>query len=94
MNWNIITDEMRNDCCANNEKFPRLNELVLLNVGDKGIILGYLLADKIGEHGWEYSWYDNWDNNKIASIEDPKVKAWRYTDISPDTIWRRYINGI
>jgi len=74
--WNLITDEMRNNPCEPGKFFPCLNELVLLNVGNGGMILGYLKVDGLDEHGYKYSWYNSLNDNRVASIEDPKIKAW------------------
>lgn len=86
--WNLITDEMRNNPCEHGDKFPCLNELVLLNVGNDGIVLGYLKADEFSVHGCTYSWYEDWNDIKFASIDDPKVKAWVHVGVVADAIWR------
>lgn len=93
LNWNLITDEMRNNPCEPGEFFPCLNELVLLNVGNGGMILGYLKVDGVDEHGYKYSWYEDWNDTKFASIDDPKVKAWVHVAVVADAIWRSR-NGI
>lgn len=91
--WNIITDEIRNNPCEPGEFFPCLNELVLLNVGNGGMILGYLKVDKLDECGNEYSWYDCYDDSKVASTHDLNVKAWLHVTVVDDAMWRRR-NGI
>lgn len=86
--WNHITEEMRKNPCNPGEFFPCLNEVVLLNVGSNGMILGYLKADKLDECGYEYSWYDGWNDSKVGSTHDPKVKAWVHVAVVADAIWR------
>lgn len=91
--WNHITEEMRKNPCNPGEFFPCLNEVVLLDVGNDGIVLGYLKADKLDECGYEYSWYDCHDDSKVASTHDSNVKAWLHVTVVADAIWRSR-NGI
>lgn len=92
-NWNLITDEMRNNPCEPGEFFPCLNELVLLNVGNDGFILGYLKVDGLDEHGYKYSWFDVEDDSRVAYTDDPKVESWIHVAVVADAIWRSR-NGV
>lgn len=77
MNWNIITDEMRNTL----DGAPLIGGMVWISYTDEYGNMDVMFARLETKDLCEFNWCDAFSGEVIASIKDKNVTAWKYIDI-------------
>lgn len=77
MNWNIITDEMRNTL----DGAPLIGGMVWISYTDEYGNMDVMFARLETKDLCEFNWCDAFSGEIIASIKDKNVTAWKYIDI-------------
>lgn len=77
MNWNIITDEMRNTL----DGAPLIGGMVWISYTDEYGNMDVMFARLETKDLCEFNWCDAFSGEVIASIKDKNVTAWKYVDI-------------